>query len=98
MIKLLRQSNGITGPVVVCDVCGERIKEAKDGHLLWSSPELGNTYMNFITVHKGKCDARRRNEHFWMPLSDMAVNLVRNLHMDYEKSVERADMLAGVTL
>jgi hypothetical protein len=55
----------------ICDKCGEIIKTASEGYVLWDSNEQLKSY-GFIIVHQKKCDDRTKTNS--MPLEDFLGN------------------------
>ena len=51
------QTANRTGPVIICDVCGERIDNARMANFMWNQHELidGEPSTDFLIVHKIKC-------------------------------------------
>jgi len=86
MIELERK-NGITGPIVTCDVCGKRIKDARMGMVKFVNP-------TYKIVHKVTCDDREQCD--WQELSHFLIWLLSNTGLKGEKLEEakqRAELM-----
>jgi hypothetical protein len=95
-IEMWKGSRG-RGPVVVCDQCGERIKDASDGNYQWTEEDPGRGYF----THKRCCRAferEREDRGFWLAcdLSAFWVYLGDNLQIDKGKARRVADLLASI--
>ena len=42
-----------------CDVCGEKIEDAKEGYVIWKTKELKSH--SFKIIHKTKCDLDKKH-------------------------------------
>ena len=85
----LRRKNGIISPLIICDVCGKRIKDASMGMVSFSSLEEGK--LSFRIVHKNTCDT---NEPMWQELKHFLVWLLHNTGMD-SKEYKKANVSAS---
>lgn len=55
-IKMMNTDRG-SGPIVVCDGCGERIEHAMDANYVWDCrDDRAGTVHDVYFVHKGDCD------------------------------------------
>ena len=101
MLRIVRE-NGQYCPVVVCDWCGQRIEEARQGNYEWEVDEHGlpATGEIFFT-HKQCCLAFEeahggRSHWFASELSVLPVYLSRNLKVDREEAERRAELLSSI--
>lgn len=96
---IVMNSKGRNAPVVVCDKCGDRIKSAKDGMVLYpSSGEEGKPVAHYH-VHRGECDKAMTKKHGDLGGTDeLATHLVwllSNLELNGEQ-LKKATINAGL--
>jgi hypothetical protein len=90
--------NGQVVPILVCDVCNKRIKDASMANALYDPLDPDT----ILAVHK-KCDrgeleelldaARTERFRAWLPLPVVLHNLVHNTHIDLEEAAQLAKAL-----
>lgn len=94
-----------TGPILVCDVCGERMADAKEVNVLWDAPTVEATSPSpkFYTTHKGRCtevfDQRAGVRHAWSETSLFFFRLLSNIGVsteDLERAAHSDEMLEGL--
>jgi len=93
MIELVRK-NGITAPIVTCDVCGKRIKDARMGMVKFVNPTYKDGKVSYKINHKVTCDNREQCD--WQELSHFLVWLLSNTGLKGEKLEEakqRAELM-----
>lgn len=89
MIKILRL-NGKSAPVLVCDVCGSRIEDAKNAAAVnnFNSETVSDgDLLDVIYTHKGKCHNRAESLMTargvgvvgWLELQHHLVDLIHNV-------------------
>jgi len=86
MIKLERIENR-TCPIIYCDKCGKRIKDAGMAMVSFSSFDDGN--VEFKILHKITCDI---GEPLWMELDRFLYYMLENAGFDEEKYMEQNSM------
>ncbi|UPG92666.1 hypothetical protein [Luteibacter aegosomatissinici] len=94
MIKILN-TQGISGPVLCCDVCDERIDDFGLGAAVFSRSNAENSLTPVFIVHKGGChDAAERKiraaglRSGWEELKHHFVYLLHNGGVSPESFVE----------
>jgi hypothetical protein len=79
--------NGMIGPVIYCDTCGERIDEAGRA-LVLTREKIGETQTaEVMHVHKGPCHhaaESKTGSHGWQELSRHLLHLVYNAGLSLE--------------
>lgn len=103
MSVTIRMEKGINKPVIICDHCGQRIDDAREGIYQWQVDDRGRPVgegvmrfthndccRSFETAHGG------RRAWCWGPLSCLPVFLLRNLRLDWEKAKENAELMSCV--
>jgi hypothetical protein len=73
MIQIERDG-GLVGPIILCDHCGKRIKDAERAAALM--PESGRHASGVLYVHKGEChDALENREGGSVPWEELSRHL-----------------------
>jgi hypothetical protein len=101
---VIREINGRICPIIVCEHCGEQIKEPRRAHVLSPVPATGET-VSPVFVHKGDCDKFsaplvKRGQYAcgWTPLDVWIVQLLANIgmsHDDLDKALETHKLING---
>lgn len=86
-----RFEKGIFYPVVVCDTCGELIKDVAKGIVVFDNVHALNKYSlgpwSPVFKHKGpKCDPKSERTYPWFELREFLYQLVGNSGLDLEKA------------
>ena len=87
MIKNL-SINGKVAPIVVCDACGERIKDATMAAVLTSGAIVDGDSAEVKHVHKGQChDAMEKtiDGHGWEEMDRHLLQLIYNAGLSIDK-------------
>ena len=97
MPLLIMEKQGRACPTVVCDHCGQPIKDAKEGNYQWEVEGDGTLYF----THKQCCRAfeaaRSRGLHWaWSDLSGLPVFLANNLKLKWKDAKETARWMASL--
>lgn len=97
---------------VICDYCGEAIKDAGDGMYVWDTKDTDGRLVpeyvegkpwDFYTIHKGPCDQTFCKEQEWngfemsMELTVLPVFLAANLGLIKDEDWKRAKENAAFT-
>ncbi len=81
MISVL-YSEGRNFPLVVCDQCGEAIKNAELGMVAFGETREEGKYQELAFLHKGQCDKTfkegEKRPGGWMELSHFLARLCHN--------------------
>ena len=89
---ILRQAQGLTLPTLVCESCGDVIKDYKMAWVMW--PELlkeGATAKPTVLCKKNGCNSKRPYDGYpSMELRDYLINLCRNTGMKTEEDFREA--------
>jgi hypothetical protein len=91
MITIKLIDDRVAAPVVICDLCGERIE--KEGNVLFNTDLNPNGTVK--TVHRA-CDQNEPGMR-WMPLDRFLLSLLGNTKIDMKKAVRRFKALADLT-
>jgi len=89
-------------PIVVCDECGERIADARDGNYQWlAETEHGALRRHVFFTHKRCChdfEQGRGGAAAWyaMELVDLLPHLAESLNVDRDEAPGRADRRRGL--
>ena len=106
-IVIVTTSPGAMGPVIVCDVCGNWIRDPKDGNALWGKvkdPATTSTPQAPVFAHKLECtgaaDKQQGDRYFWTGLEvwlyQLMVNTGMNLDADHLEDVKHTtEMMSG---
>ncbi len=83
-------------PVVICDVCGEQIRAAKDGACFYS-PDIES---RVLFAHFKGCLSRaeQKDDVVWMNLESLLAYLSSNLELPLEKLIEHDKVLDSIGL
>jgi len=96
-----------SGPVAICDHCGQRITHTNDGNALWletSDPQRGRrTEGKIILTHK-RCNSAFEQAHrpgerqIWCSndLDVFMIHLLANVPVDMPSAKQRASLLASI--
>lgn len=99
MIKLL-SINGAHCPVFVCDQCGERIKQAKDGmYVYYVNGDWKEDVDSISIIHKGRCDdlfteQNGKENQYWIELNDLIIDLVHNTKANLKSGSPMAEYVS----
>lgn len=94
-----------TGPVLVCDECGERIENIREANVLWDAELLSDAepMSAFLVAHKGTCtkllDREAGKQLSWNEGSLFIFQLVSNVGLtaaDFEELGHRQFLLEGL--
>ena len=90
-----KQMDEITGPVVICDYCGEEITHAENGNAVYNYQDI--TGIVYYT-HKGGCLValeKERGVDGWCTddLDVFLAYLTANLHWNKTKATRKAALL-----
>lgn len=90
-----------SGPVVICDHCGQRIESARDGNVEWQVDAEGRPTAGgaIFFTHKDCCRAfetAARNRWYTQELSAFLVYLGNGLHVSWREARRVAALLASV--
>lgn len=80
-ITVLKEDNGaeVVGPIMLCDICGERITDARQAQVHWLYDGDSNRIIHTHFVHKAGCNQYiNRNTH-WERLDVWMNYLLTNL-------------------
>lgn len=55
MLKILRALDGMLMPVFLCDICGERIRDAALAATLYPPYSAAVEFLEVLYTHKGEC-------------------------------------------
>ncbi len=95
MLVVVRE-DGLNAPAALCDQCGERIDEARQGNYVWNPHADGTPEMLF--THKRCYGPWRSSNHtvdwYATSLDVLPVYLEGSLNVDREQAVRKATMLA----
>jgi hypothetical protein len=107
MIRYWYQGDN-SGPIIVCDFCGGRIKDARDGAALTKNPIDGETIVcdivrfDVLHVHKGPCLDAAENmpgvKAGWNELSHHMLKLVYNVKLRPDAMQELMSQLADLPI
>ena len=95
-------ADGFLTPLIVCDECGEPIRDARDGNYHWQAdgdgPGPGRRFAFF--THKACCDAFERGRGgaaawYAMELADLVPSLLAGLRIDPSAGHERVGVTRG---
>jgi len=103
-----RQSVGIrientatgAGPVIICDYCGERIRDARDGNYEWADVTgAPGQRMAVYFLHK-RCSAAHEALHGIvldsMELTVLLPYLAHNLRLNWYEATHRAETMSAL--
>ena len=93
MITLERGKDGVTCPLIYCDVCGKQIKDCKNAMYIW---HFGKEE-EFKMIHKGACDDR--SYKCSMELKYFFIYLMTNAGLDprkLEDVIEKASLMGSM--
>lgn len=101
-LEILNSDRHGACPVIICDVCKNRINLAKHGIYAHNGDDSGNeAHGPLWFAHYGKCfDTlesafdEKGNLMGWMPVDVLPVYLSRNLGIDLLDASEKADAFA----
>lgn len=85
-------------PVVVCDVCGEVIADARDGNYQWQAPLDPGLHRKFVFFTHKACSAdfeeARGGSGAWyaMELTELLPHLARGLRIDWDEATRYAGL------
>jgi hypothetical protein len=88
----------VAGPVVICDHCGKRIEDAKQGQYLWDVEKRDeNGAMPIYFVHKG-CDRLFDPTHSlaWDELDTLPILLGNNTQLNWKQAREHIKLLGSL--
>lgn len=95
-IKMMQTDSG-AGPVIVCDFCGERIKEASEANYIWDDKdaEAGSLTDIYFVHNRRHCDEGLQRQMGKMidnsaELPILIPYLIRNLNVDMEHAEKYA--------
>jgi hypothetical protein len=94
-LKILEEDN-VGKPVIICDHCGERIANVKDGNYQWRFEEGGGKATTIYFTHKNCCHPfEKLNPGHWdaMDLDSLFVYLADSLKLDWKSAKTRASFL-----
>jgi hypothetical protein len=88
------------GPVIICDYCGERITDARDGNYEWADVTgAPGQRMAVYFLHK-RCSAAHEALHGIvldsMELTVLLPYLAHNLHLDWDEATHHAETLSAL--
>ena len=98
MIRVV-EKNARTYPLLICDICGERIENLGLGAAVFPRTDVDGEINDVLHVHKRSChDAAERKVGGgkgapWQELQDHFVYLMANAGKPVEQLVERAKTL-----
>lgn len=80
-------------PLVFCDVCGRRVRDAKEAHVEWDQERMEAGGAEPLFVHK-PCSDRLRKEYpgrqwLWAPMDDFLQHLRRNMEPAFPRVCHR---------
>ena len=91
---VLQQGKSETGPVLLCENCGERITEYGMAWVMWNNAKLqpGERIKPIILCKKNHCNSRPPYDRYVcsMEMRDFLVNLCRNLGITNEVQFREA--------
>lgn len=96
MIRI-HYKDGRNIPVLMCDVCGTWIEDAKEGAAVFVTPQNNGDTTDVMHVHKRAChDAAEaklggRAKCSWQELSEHMLHLTHNTALPVERLKEIAD-------
>ena len=97
-IRIIRTKQGYYAPVVHCDICGNRIEDARDGIAAWFHDECEQCEV--YHVHMGRCDDifrhgtnHRGRADAWDHLDVHLFYLLHNVKCDAVQAKEIAEQL-----
>ncbi len=86
MIKMIQRDCGRSGPIIVCDICGDMIGKDNDGAVVFRDDAKPNEKFDVLHVHKGKCldlaEERLGDRAGWQELGAHIYWLACNLEID----------------
>lgn len=92
---LLQETESGTAPVIMCDSCGERIKDYGMAWVMWKEP--AKLHKPLILCKQNRCNAKPEYLDFAsMELRDFLINLCRNVGMESKKDFQEALLSAHV--
>jgi hypothetical protein len=93
MIKMLNAS-GRSAPVIICDICGKRIKEHELGAAVFPRTDSEGAIAEILHVHKGQCHDEAEQKVGggkgapWLELINHFSYLLHNLGLSVERLEE----------
>ena len=87
------EREGLFGPAIFCDTCGEPIEKAGDG-LVEYDPETVDAEQGATLYyrHKARCDTRLP---FWNDLDVLVIQMGEALGIDWQGASSAAAVMAG---
>ena len=97
--QLKKHSNGTTGLVATCDVCGKEV-QADEANILWQ-PEAtpGPKFITFAVACNEKCTPQldqKMGEHFWQGLDVGLGYLLNNTRWNRKEAITQMEGLASI--
>lgn len=82
MIKIL-ENNGNSAPILICDICGERINNAREGAAVFGDKASDKGVKDVKHVHKASChdmaEIELAGEDNWQEMSQHLRLLLHNV-------------------
>lgn len=94
MIKI-QFIEGKYAPIIVCDICGQHIKDAEDAVAVNTSPSDNNEVLDVLHVHRGDChnsaDQKLGGVAGYSDMDFHLFNLIHNSGLSLDKLRERSN-------
>ena len=97
-LKIEHTDWGVT-PVVICDQCGEPIRDARDGNYQWQAPVDPGLSRKFVFFTHKSCahtfEQARGGSGAWyaMELTELLPHVARGLNINWDEAIRYAGLV-----